>query len=160
VEVNNTHDPNTEETKILDYGRCIIDSSAGGYGTKYTMKKCEDGQEENQENCIVKGRENLAEVCQKECMKYDDSVAFAISDQDEDDICRCFPKIVNDGYTGSYELDPDSRLTCYAMEGEDAYEIGVGNCVPSQIYTSRSITEFIMKVCPQVEKLLRGSVSA
>jgi len=147
-----------EETQFLDYGRCVIDSSTGGYGTRYTMQWCRDG-EEKQQNCLDEERKNIETVCHEECMKHE-SVAFAVSNEDDDDaICRCYPPIENDEYTGSGELVPDSKLTCFPMQRELVFysDMAFGDCVPSNIYMSHGITEHTMKICPQDEKLLRGS---
>ena len=38
--------PTSAKMKVLDYGDCIVDSSYhGGYGTKYEMKICENGED-------------------------------------------------------------------------------------------------------------------
>lgn len=117
------------------------------------MSSC--GGEENQENCLVKGRDNLESLCQKECSKHD-SVAFAVSS--DDDICRCYPRMEKDEYTGSAQFDRDSRLTCYAIDNTKN-KLAAGDCVPSEIYESTSRYNIAMKVCPRTKMLLRGSVS-
>jgi len=146
-----------EETKFLDHGDCVVDD---GYGTKHVMNKCEDSKEENQGDCLNKGRFNIEYVCQKECMKHD-SVAFSVSYEYDDDICHCYPRIKNDEYTGSAKLYRD-KSTCYAMNGSRIEVLGNGECVKTKIveFLHNGVTDRRMKICPQDEKLLRGSVSA
>lgn len=118
------------------------------------MKKCEEGETED---CIVKGRKNVESLCRKECSKHD-SVAFAVSFADDDDTCRCYPRMENGKYTGSAKFDHNTKMTCFFMEGPNTKVLEYGDCVPPEIYMTSRVS-VVMKVCPRLKTALRGNAS-
>ncbi|KAL3930410.1 MAG: hypothetical protein SGBAC_011776 [Bacillariaceae sp.] len=113
--------------------------------TLTTLALFVSGAQAAQVKCLDEGRYNLESMCRNECSKLD-SAAFAVSYAEDDDSCRCFPKMEGRKYTGN--VDPESRFTCYSMTNPKMRVLEYGDCIFGDGSAPDSTTHLTLERCP------------
>mmetsp|Transcript_15162 Transcript_15162/g.37160 ORF Transcript_15162/g.37160 Transcript_15162/m.37160 type:complete len:247 (-) Transcript_15162:298-1038(-) len=105
-----------------------------------------------QVDCLDEMRYNLESMCRSECSKLD-SVAFAVSYAEDDDSCRCFPKMAEGAELYNGSGDRESRLTCYSMADTKTKVLDYGDCILETSGSApESTTTLVLKRCPRQEE--------
>ncbi|CAJ1969716.1 unnamed protein product [Cylindrotheca closterium] len=150
------------KTRVLGYGDCTLAGGSALAGSSHlVLKQCakqEETSKEEQDHCLDEMRYNLESMCRSECTKHD-SVAFSVSYAEDDDSCRCYPKIpgFEGTYTGSH--DNTTRLTCYSMEGKKTKVLDYGDCTMDGV-VGDFVKKYTLKRCPVSGDRLRRRVLA
>ena len=152
-------------TTLIGYGDCsIAGDSAPAADSKTTthlvLKKCprQEPSKIKDAHCLDEKRYNLESMCRSECAKHD-SVAFSVSYAEDDDSCRCYPKIP--GFEGTFNgtKDRESRLTCYSMDGKKTRVLDYGDCTVDGV-VGDYVKKYTLKRCPASGDRLRRRVLA